>query len=342
MSEIAQTGYIAFATQTAKGTAATVDGTNALKLTSNSLSGGSEVLDTEAEIGGSRDKDASAVVMGGFSVSGEFEGLFRPKAFGFLLLAAGFTTSAPVQDAATGAWTHTFVPGNTQKYLTVTTRYGSSTVRRFSDVLVDEISWSLDANGKATWSASLIGRREEFGVTGITPTYETSPVADYAGSAITLDALGTYRWESIELTIANNVSDDEYVIGSRQLEDMTPGERVVTVGGTIKVGDNVPAVTDLYRAAVFGSKTGTDSATAGASPYHTAAAITLASAKFIGTSVTKRFGMIATIPDLVLAGFPLEQSGADRLTVEIEAEAFKAAGNLISIDLQNDRATIYT
>lgn len=342
MSEIAQTGYLALAVQTTKGTAATVDGSKALKLTSFNLSGNSELLDTEAEIGGSRDKDASAVVMGGFSVAGELEGLFRPKVIGDLFLAAGFAASAPVQDATTGAYTHTFTPTNTPKYLTIMTRWGTSVVRRFSDCLVDEISFSLDANGKTTWTASIIGRREEYGVAGITPTFETSPVADYAGSAVTIDTLGTYRWESIELAIANNLSDDEYVIGSRQLEDVTPGERAVTMSGTVKVGDNVPALTDLYRAAVFGSKTGSDSATAGATPYHSSAAVTFGSAKLIGTSLTKRFAMIATIPDLVLSGFPLEASGADRLTVEIEAEAFKGAGALVSIDLQNDRSTQYT
>lgn len=344
MSEIAENGYLAFMLQTVKGTPATVDGTNALKLTSVNMSGQSELLDFEDEIGGGRDYDSTAAVMGGFSVAGECEGLFRPKAFGFLLMAAGFTPSAPVQDAATGAWTHTFVPGSTSKYLTVLVRWGSSVagiVRAFSDVQVNEISWSLDANGKATWTASFIGRREQYGAAGVTPTYETCPVADYAGSAVTLDALGTYRFESVGLVIGNNLSDDEYVIGSRQLEDVTPGAREVTMTGTIKVGDNTPSVTDLYRAAVFGSKTGTDSATAGAAPYHTSAALTFGSSKFIGTSVLKRFGMIATIADMVLAGFPLEASGADRLTVDIEGTAVKGAGNVVSIDLQNDRGTIY-
>lgn len=342
MSEIAQTGYLALAAQTARGTSATVDGTNALRLTSMGISGNSETLDYEDEIGGGRDADASSAVLGGFSVSGEIEGLFRPKAFGFLLLGAGFAAAAPVQDGVTGAWTHTFTPGSTPKYLTVLTRYGSTAaIRKFSDVLVDELSWSLDANGKVTWSASLIGRREEYGVAGITPTYETSPVADYAGSAVTLDGLGTYRFESVELGVANNLSDDEYVIGSRQLDDVTYGAREVTFGGTVKVGDNTPVLTDLYRAAVFGSKTATDSSTATSDPYHSSAAVTFGSRKLVGTSITKRFGMTATIADLVLNGFPLESSGADRLAVDLEGRALKGAGPVVSIDLVNDRGTVY-
>lgn len=342
MSEIAQTGYLALAVQAAKGVPAVVDGSKALRLTSNTLSGNAAMLDNEAEIGGGRDKDASAAVMGGFSVGGELEGLFRSKVIGDLLLAAGFTAAAPVQDAATGAFTHTFTPGNVSKYLSILTRWGSTAaVQRFSDCLVGDLTFSLDANGKVTWSASIVGRRAEYAVAGITPTFETGPVADYSGSVVTLDGLGTYRFESVELAIANNLSDDEYVIGSRQLEDVTPGDRVVTMGGTVKIGDNSPAATDLHRAAVYGSKTATDSSAAGAVPYHSSGAITFGSPKLIGTSVTKRHALIATIPDLVIAGFPLEASGSDRLTIDVEGEALKGAGALVTIDLQNDRSTQY-
>lgn len=342
MSEIAQNGYVALAVQTAKGTPAAVTGTDALRVTANNVSGASELLDFEDEIGGGRDAESSAAVLGGFVVSGELEGLFRPKAFGLLLQGAGFVASAPVQDAATGAYTHTFTPGSTPKYLSLLTRWGqTAAIRRFSDCLVNELTLSLDANGKVTWSASIIGRREEYGQTGITPTFETNPVANYAGSAVTLDGLGTYRFESTELGISNNLSDDEYVIGSRSLEDVTFGAREVTFGGTVKVGDNVPALTDLYRAAVFGSKTATDSSAAGSDPYHSSAAVTFGSSKLIGTSVTKRHALIASIPDLVLAGFPLEASGADRLTVDLEGRALKGAGNVLSIDLQNDRSAAY-
>lgn len=341
MSAIAQDGYVALAAQTAKGTAATIDGTNALRVTSVSVGGNAEALDYDDEIGGGRDAESSAAVLGGFTVSGDLEGLFRPKAFGFLLLGAGFTAAAPVQDGALGAYTHTFTPG-AGKYLTMVTRWGNTdAVRKFSDCLVNELSVSLDANGKATWSASVVGVREEYGVAGVTPTFETSPVANYAGSAVTLDGLGTYRWESMEFSIANNLSDDEFVIGSRALDDVTPGAREVTIGGTIKVGNNTPSVTELYRAAVYGSKTATDSSLAGADPYHTSAAMTFGSKKLIGTSTTKRFGMIATMPDVVLGGFPLDASGADRLTVDVEGRALKGAGPVVTIDLQNDRATQY-
>lgn len=340
MSEIAQTGYVALATQTAKGTPATVTGANALRVTSFNASGQAERLDDDAEIGGGRDAAASSATMGGFSISGEAEGLFRAETFGLLLLAAGFTADAPVQDGTSGAYTHTFRPANAAKYLTIASRWGNTdAVRLLSDVLVDELSWALDANGKVTWSASLIGATEEYGVAPVVPTFETGPVANYAGSAVTLDGLGTYRFESVGLSVANNIADDEYVIGSRMLDDMTPGDREVTMTGTIKVGNNTPKVTDLYRAAVYGDKAATEPG--GSDPYHTSAAITFGSSKLAGTSTTKRFGAVASIADMVLNGFPLEASGSDRLTVDIEGKAYKGAGDVVTIDLVNTRSTQY-
>lgn len=338
MSAIAQDGYVAVAVQAAKGTAAAVVAADAIRVNSNSLSGNASPLDNDPEIGGGRDVDSSAAVLGGFTVSGDLEGQFRPGIFGRLLLGAGFVAAAPVQDAATGAYTHTFTPG-TAKYLTFLTRWGTTAaVRKYTDCLVNELSLSLDANGKVTWSASVVGVDEDYGAASITPTYETSPVANYFGSAATLDALGTYRFESMGLTVGNNVSDDEFVIGSRFLDDVTPGARDVTATATLKAGSNTPAVTDLYRAAVYGSKTATSALAAdggSSDPYHTSLAYTFGSSKLVGTSLTKRYGITATIADAMIEGFPLEASGADRLAAELTMRALKGAGNVVTFDLVN-------
>lgn len=340
MSQTAQTGYVSLAPQAAKGTPATVDGTNSLRLSTMSLSGQAELLDFDPQIGGGRDAESSEAVLGAFTVGGTLEGQFRPKAFGYLLLGAGFSAAAPVQDATTGAWTHTFTPATAGTYLTLVGRWGSTdAVRRFSDVLVNELSLSVDAGGIVTWSADCLGTTELWGVPAVTPTYETNPVANAFGSAVSFDGLGTYRFESQSVTIANNLSDDELVIGSRLLDDVTYGAREVTVGGRIKVGNNSPSVTDLYRAAVYGSKTATGPTSA--DPYHSAAALTFGSTKLVGTSTTKRHSLVATIPDLTISGFPLEGSGADRLGVDIEGRALKGAGPVVTIDLVNDRGTIY-
>lgn len=341
MSEIARTGYAILGRQTAMGTPVVPPVGNGLRLTDMSLSGQADRMDDDPEIGGGRDYDTGSALMGGYVAKGSLAGLLRPRTFGLLLMAAGFTPGAPVQDAATGAYTHTFTPGSTFTPLTIETRFGSTAaIRRFADCLVDELTISLDAGGKPTFEASIIGRTEAWQAAPQVPTYETEPVGSWDGSAVTFDGLGTYRFESMEYKVANGLSDDEWVIGSRLLDDLTPASREVTFGGTIKVGSNTPAVTDLYRAAVYGSKTAT--APGGSDPYHTSAAATFGSTRFAGTSVTKRHGAIVTIADLVLAGFPLEASGEDRLTVDIEGKAYKGAGAICTVDLVNTLATNYS
>lgn len=341
MSDTAQQGYAILSRQTAFGTAAASLGTYGLRCTSVGLTPGTDLLDDDPEIGTGRDTDTSAPVIGGFSIGGSLEGLFRPKVWPLLLLAAGFTTSgAPTQDATTGAYTHTLTPSTTLTYLTIETSWGNArAVRRFVDCLVNELTISLDANGKATWSASIIGRTEAWQGSPSTPTYETDPVANYAGSAITLDGLGTYKWESVELAIRNNLSDDEWVIGSRTLDDITPGSREVELSGTIKAGTNNPSVTDLYRAAVYGTKAAT--APGGSDPYHTSAAVTFGSTRLVGTSTTVKYGATFTIPDGVLAGFPLEESGADRIAADVSVKALKGAGNVVTATVSNAFATDY-
>jgi tail tube protein len=340
MSETAQNGYCIIGVQTAKGTPAVLTASNALKLTSATPSGQAELLDDDAEIGGGRDFEASSAVLGGFNVAGDLEGLFRAKTIGYLLMAAGFAPAAPVQDGVTGAYKHTFTPTNALNYLTMLIRWGNAgVVRKMSDCLVNEITFELEANGKVTWSASVIGCEEVADVAGMTPLFETTPVANYAGSAAELDGLGTYRWESMSLGINNNLSDDEWVIGSRKLDDVTGGAREVTVGGTIKVGNNSPSLTDLYKAAVYGDVAAT--APGGSDPYHTDSALTFGTTKLVGTSITHRFGMKATVPDLVIQGFPLEASGDDRLTIDIEGRAYKGVSAAVSLELTNDRATVY-
>lgn len=340
-ADLAGAGYVMLGRQTGRGAPVALTGAHAMRVTSSSLNGVAEMLDFDEEIGNGRDALSGSAFLGGFRVEGDLEGLLRTRTFPLLLMGAGFTFGAPVQDGVTGAYTHPMTDAPAT-YLTVETSFGANrAVRRFSDVLVNELTISLEAGGKGTFSASCIGRTEAWQAAPTTPTFETTPAATWDASAITLDGLGTYRWESIELSIANNLSDDEWTIGARTLEDVTPMTREVTLGGTIKVGNNSPAITDLYRAAVYGSKTATGP---GATEvvYHSSASLVVQSGRLIGTSTTHRFGYTFTAPDLVLTGVPLDASGNDRLTVDLEGRVLKGAGDIITGEVRNDVATGYT
>jgi hypothetical protein len=343
VSDTAQEGYLTLALQSAQGTAASTV-TKGVRVTSNAVSGQSENLVADPEIGGGRDRDTAGVVPGGFSVSGQVEMYARFNQLGYLLLAAGFEeASGPVQDGTTGAWTHTFTPAATgPKFLTLESAWGRNrAIRRFSDCLVNELSLAVAGNDWVTATVDFLGINEAWQASPSVPVFPAvDPIGTYIGSAITLDTLGTYRLTDLEWTLANNLSDDEYVVGKRSLVDITPGQREVGFTGTLRLDGSAPAqVTDLYRAAMYGDKAATAPSLDG--PYHTSATLVFGSRKLVGSSTTVRYGMEVSMPDVVLNAFPLEGSGADVIEASIEGNAFKGASPVSTIKLYNTVGTTY-
>lgn len=338
MSDTGQSGYVAIGRQTAKGAAAVP--TQGIYVNDYSVSGQTELVVPDPEIGGGRAIVTSGVSAGSFKVSGDLSALLRSKMVGFLLMGAGFAAPAPTQEATTGAYTHAFVPG-AMTYLTLERSWGANRlISRAQDCLVDELTFSVDAEGQATVEASFIGTTEARQASAGTPTFETDPVADWKGSALTLDSLSTYRAMSMSLAIRNNLTDDEFVIGSRFLDDVTPKRREIDFEVGIKLGNDTPAVTELYRAAVWGSKTATSPQAL--DPFKCAADVTFGSSKLIGTSVVNRFGLTATLTDVILEGFPLEMSGDDVLEASVKGIVTQGAGQHATINLRNAFATAYS
>lgn len=341
MSDTSQEGYVALAMQEDQGTpAASV--TAGFKVTSVDLGATTENLIADPEIGGGRDRYTEGVALGSYHVSGDLEAYLRFDALGYFLLMAGFVEDgAPVQDGTTGAWEHTFIPGPAQ-HGTFETAWGRNrAVRRVSDCLVNELELSVSGNDYATMTASILGLAEAWQGSPSVPTFAASDaMGTYLGSAITLPDLGTFRFSETSLTIANNVSDDETVIGQRELADITPGRREVSFTGTIKPQGTAQAVTDLYRAAVYGDPTLT--APGDVDVYHTSATVTFASPRLIGTSTTHRYGVSFELPDVVIDAFPLEGSGDDPIEAAIEANAFAGSEPVATITLRNSRGTAYT
>lgn len=345
MADTAQLGYLALAIQTAKGTANTADlAAQGVRATSISVGGTTEVSDPDPEIGGTRDPRNSAAIFGGFRIGGDFEAYLRYHILlPALLVGAGFTAPAPVETGVgTGVFRHTFTPATAQRYLTVETSWGNARlVRRFVDVIVDSLELSLSAEERVALTATLIGATETRQAAATAVTYPTADaIGNYNGSAVTFDGLGTYLFSDLGLSIGNNASDDEYVIGSRFLADVTPGERDVRITGTLRLGTNTPSLTDLYRAAMYGSKT--VDAPAGLDPYTTSAAATFGSNRFVGASTTERYRAVFTLPSVVMRAFPLDASGDDVLTAEIEARSMSNGTDpVLTVDVYNTRATAY-
>lgn len=340
MSDTSQEGYVALAVQAAQGTPSPTVPTG-VKVTSVDVGATTENLIADPEIGGGRDRYTEGVALGSYHVAGDLEAYLRFDAFGFLLLMAGFVQDgAPVQDGTTGAYEHTFIPG-VFSYGTMETAWGRNrAIRRVSDCLVNELGLSVPGNDYATMSASILGLAEEWQASPSVPTFAAADaMGTYLGSAVELPELGTFRFSDLSLTVANNVSDDEAVIGQRELADITPGRREVSFSGTIKPQGNAQAVTDLYRAAVYGGDALTSPGDVDV--YHTPAVVTFGSPRLIGTSTTHRYSVAFDLPDVVVDAFPLEGSGDDPIEAAIEANAFAGVEDVVTIRLRNARSTAY-
>jgi hypothetical protein len=343
MSDTAQEGYFALAKQTAQGTVNTAT-TNGYRVTSSDVGSVSDLLEMDPEIGGGRDLDTAGVAFGSVHVEGSIDAYARYDLFGHFLLALGFTESpAPVQDGVTGAWTHTFIPGTALTWYTLETNWGRNrAIRRYIDAVINSLEVSVSADDWVTLTQEWLALTETWQASPSVPTYAAiDPAGTALGSKITLDSLGTFRLSEMACTIANNFTNDEAVIGQRSLVDLTPKRRDVTFSGGLKINPASPAgLTDLYRAALWGSKTATAVSDV-AEPYHTSAVLTFGSPKLIGTSTTVRYGIEITLPDVVLSAFPLEGSGDDVTEATIEGRALKGAAAVSTIKVFNGRSTAY-
>lgn len=340
MSDTSQEGYVSLGKQTAQGTPATTVTTGILA-TSISVNAETENLMADPEIGAGRDRDAGGTGLASYKVAGSIEGLLRWDYLGHLLGAAGFQQQgAPAQEATTGAWEHTFVPG-APTYLTLETAWGRNRlIRRVSDVLIGNLELTVAGDEFCTFTAEFLGLREGVQASPSVPTFVREPAGTALGSGVVLDGLGTYRLSDMSMTIENNLSDDEVVIGQRELADITPGRREVGFSGTIKPQGAAAIVTDLYRAAVYGSKTATAPVTTG-DVFHTSAELTFGAPRLIGTSTTRRYGLMATLPDVVLEGIALDASGDDPIEAAITGHALAGASPVATLKLRNGRATAY-
>lgn len=343
MSDTAQEGYFALAKQTAQGTVNTAT-TNGYRVTSMDAGSVSDLLEADPEIGGGRDLDTAGVAFGSVHVEGTIDAYARYDLFGHFLLALGFTAPAPVQDAATGAWTHTFTPSASGfTWYTLETNWGRNrAIRRYIDAVLNSLELSVAGDDWVTAGMEWLALTETWQASPSVPTYASpDPIGTFLGSKIVLDGLGTYRLSEMSATIANNFTNDEAVVGQRSLVDLTPKRRDVTFSGNVKINPAAPTgVTDLYRAALWGSKTAT-AVSDTAEPYHTSATLTFGSPKLVGTSTTVRYGVELALPDVVLSAFPLGGSGDDVTEATIEGRAVKGAAAVSTIKLFNARGTQY-
>ena len=262
MSITGQVGHIVVTKQNGFGTAATPQGSDAIKITGDSLVSNNNPLVAEGEIGQGR--DVSQMVPGGYAAAGAINGNLRARAANILLegvlgTAAGGATATPESGTspfvATGGTSpngslgyRKLTPGDDLPFYTIEKRIGATSpeqlVIQYQDTVINSLNVSVPAGALATFSANVIAAGEVAkgaSATPVSPTYKA--ISDdllvfhggrilngTTGQALTRDN----TFQSVELAFNNNVAADEYTVRpSRFLRSLTEGIRSVEANVTM-------------------------------------------------------------------------------------------------------------
>lgn len=334
MGYSSQAGQLLVRRQTAEGVVATDMATAAIGilLRSGSLSSNRELMVLDDEIGGGRDKKGA--YLGAASWSGDYEFYARPDAFLTLLSGALGTNAAPV--TATGVTTHTVTPSDLGQlpFFTIEEGIGAALeTYKYQDAVVNTFHLEVDANGYLMGTAGIIAKRQTAGVTRTdgSALYDNGPVFVGSNTSVTFGGV-TLPAKSFSLDINNNFADDNYMLGSFYLNDLTPQGREITSSFNIRHANSA-----LWRQATYG-------AAAATTPQGTTVASSLVihteSYEKIGATVTP-FSIDITIPNFLLEPFSYEASGSDVLENDIAGRAIRPTSSAImSVAVKTGKTTI--
>lgn len=256
MSITGQVGHIQLAKQSAFGTVnSTYADYRGVKITGDSLVASNNPLIAEGEIGLGR--DITQAVPGGFAAAGSVNGNLRARAASvFLEGALGTRTFSSTADV--------YTPADDLPVWSLEKRVGSASpellILRYQDVMVNTFTLSAPAGSLATFSAGLIAAGESRIASSVGNAVFASTSDDllvFHGGRIMNGATGSTvardeTFQSIEVTINNNVAADEYTVRpSRFLRSLTEGVRSVEVNCTL-VFENP----DNYSKYTYGVTTG--------------------------------------------------------------------------------------
>lgn len=341
MGFTAQSGQVIFATQTAPGVPVdpadlATDGIS-VRIRSGSLGGDREMIVAEPEVGGGR--DTSDANIGAVKFAGDYEAYLRFEAIAFFL-ANALGTKATVQvSGATGAWEHTITPVDGQiPFMTVYEEISSGFERFiYSDVVVN--TFHLEAGGVndlVSMTAGLIGREVETNASPIDGTTLQDVTSTVAGTSVKIKYAGTdFALKSFSLDITNNFEDDNFVLGSFYLDDLTAKSREVSASGTVRHKDN-----RAFRQALFGSPTATD--IGGITTKEPLQIVITSFENIVGATPATKYSLTLDLPKVMFEPFAIEVSGDDALENEVSMRAVRpdTAVDIITAKVVNGMQTI--
>ncbi len=315
MSHSSLTGAIGFARQSAKDTAAT-SGFLYMPATSVSLEPQQNAQVLPPEVGGDYFPRGSykASIMG----NGTIGFLVRPRSLGHLLLMLCGQDTVLTSTPVAGANQHTFAPflvgsGSDLPWYTLIKDQSQLWAEQHMNTRLSSLQFTTAKSTIMTGQATLISTTPSAidPTTLGTKTFDTTPPFQscLASMALTQEGSGTnissnsVKVERLGFTFNNNLSSDEFSVGSFSLSDITLQQRTVTVDMDFVVRD--PAI---YEAVYYngGSLPSSWSPTI----YRGNLSVTATSTMNIPSTSTP-FSCQFNFPGLDFLMFPVPLQGAD-------------------------------
>lgn len=291
-------------------------GATLFKIKSGTLEPSRDLLITDPEIGGGRDR--SDAYLGAVSFGGSLDFYVRLESLTTLLQSALGTGASAT---TTGVTTHTFTPSDLSSLplLALEERIGNTFERfQYTDGVVDTLHVEAEANGYFQGTVGLIAKKQVVVGTDSAVTLEDdSPLIVGTNISITYNGV-TLPAKSFSLDITNNYESDDFRLGSLFLGDLTPKGREVSANVVIRPQDSA-----LWKQAVYGASSATQ---AGGIATKQALVITCSSYEDIegGTPLTKN-SISFTIPKAILNPHAVSPSGDDVLEETIDITAVRPA-----------------
>lgn len=324
MSYLGNSGHFGIAKQTVKGTP--VASARFLKCLDIDIKADAKNIESKPEISPNA-RVKTDMLAGGISWSGPFKAYLRPNTLPMFLVAAGFSDSV----AGAGPYTHTLTPTDALPWSTFEKNIANQICLQYVDAVVNSFDIKATKNDIASFDGNILATTEKK-ITATSPTEETAPLLRFDQAVVTFDGGTTLPFENIGFGFNNNCSNDEFVLGSRKLYDITPRRRDLNFEGVIKFDP------DLYRKVYYGSASATEIGTALYEVTNTSIVFT---SDIIAGGATP-YSVTIAIPRMSLQTYVVPQGEDKPIWVPLKAEPLKAAGsNLCTITVVNDVATAY-
>lgn len=239
----------------------------------------------------------------------------------------------------TGASVHSFWPTDDAQlpFLGIEERIGSGLeVFHYTDAVVNTLHFEAEANGYLMGTAGMIAKKQVAGVSPIDPLgfFDNLPLVVGTNILVTYGGL-TLPAKSFSFDLTNNFEDDDYRLGSFYIGDLTPKQRELTLGVTIREEDS-----DLWRQATYGSAAATE---AGGLTDKQEMVISMSTYETIpGAGGGLKYNFKLTVPSVAIVPYALEASGDDIIESDIEMRALRplAHRKLMYAEVTTDKLTV--